>query len=47
VRELETELAALRTQLNARAIDVYRERARGLEAELGTLCGGFDTREAA
>jgi Homeodomain-like domain len=41
---LEAQLAAVRAELDARAIDAYRERARELEAELAVLRGQFDAR---
>ena len=43
-RELEAELAALRAELDARAIDAYRDRARELEAELAALRTELDAR---
>jgi Homeodomain-like domain len=43
-RELEAELAALRTELDARTIDAYRDRARALEGELAALRGQLDAR---
>ncbi len=43
-RELEGELAALRAELDARAIDAHRERAWELDSKLAVLRGQFDTR---